>query len=169
MFAANVLFFFSRLSLNPLVILTFWRIELKWNDVILPEVFNLSSCNLLAALTNYPLIALLAVSFLTGKLDINARRMLHSLSQLTNVCNLSFFTPSFVHEFWSVFDVWRHSILYLSSNVTDAKGILLTLLAILIITELTFELLFLNDIIQFPPKFTLFYYLHSSNVVHQLL
>jgi hypothetical protein len=73
-FAVNVFFFFSGISLNSLVILSFCRSVQLRKKLCYFMIMVLSCCDLLAVLTNNPLMALItAMSWLTEKLDVNAR------------------------------------------------------------------------------------------------
>ena len=71
-FALNVLFFFSGICLNYLVILSFWRSVQLRKKLCYFMIMVLSCCDLLAVLTNHPLVAVTAMLWLTGKLDRNA-------------------------------------------------------------------------------------------------
>ena len=72
-FAVNVFFFFSGICLNSLVILSFWRSVQLRKKLCYFMIMVLSCCDLLSVLTNNPLMTLITMSWLTGKLDGNAR------------------------------------------------------------------------------------------------
>jgi hypothetical protein len=72
-FAVNVFFFFSGICLNSLVIVSFWRSVQLRKKLCYFMIMILSCCDLLAVLTNSPLMALITMLWLTGKLDGNAR------------------------------------------------------------------------------------------------
>ena len=108
-FAVNVFFFFSGICLNSLVILSFWRSVQLRKKLCYFMIMVLSCCDLLTLLTNSPFMALLAMSWLTGKLDVNARWP-HISTSSTN----TFLGRSFGDEFRSIFgDI----LSYLSSNI----------------------------------------------------
>ena len=68
--AVNVFFFYSGICLNSLVILSFWRSVQLRKKLCYFMIMDLSCCDLLAVLTNNPLMAFIAMSWLTGKLDV---------------------------------------------------------------------------------------------------
>ena len=72
-FAVNVFFFFSGICLNSLVILSFWRSVQLRKKLCYFTIMILSCCDLLAVLTNNPLMAFISMSWFTRKLDVNAR------------------------------------------------------------------------------------------------
>ena len=68
-FALNVLFSFSGICLNSLVIITFWRSVQLRKKLCHFTVMVLSCCDLLTVLTNHPSVAFTAMQWSTGKLD----------------------------------------------------------------------------------------------------
>ena len=72
-FAVNVFFFFSGICLNSLVILSFWRSVQLRKKLCYFMIMVLSCCDLLAVLTNSPLVALIVMSWSEGKLDVNSK------------------------------------------------------------------------------------------------
>ena len=66
-FAVNVFFFFPGVCLNSLVILSFWRSVLLRKKLCYFMIMVLSCCDLLAVLTNNPLMAL--ISMAVGKVE----------------------------------------------------------------------------------------------------
>jgi hypothetical protein len=71
-FAVNVFFFFSGIWLNSLVILSFWRYIQLRKKLCYFMIMVLSCFDFLAVLTNNPLMAFITMSWLTGKLYVNA-------------------------------------------------------------------------------------------------
>ena len=67
--ALNVLFFFSGICLNSLVIITFWRTAPLRKKLCHFMIIVLSCCDLLVALTIHPLSALDTMFWLTGKMN----------------------------------------------------------------------------------------------------
>ena len=84
-FALNVLFFFSGVCLNSLVILSFWRSVQLRKKLCYFMIMVLSCCDFLAVLVNHPLSALTAMLWLTGKLGIYENWM-NICGFLANVC-----------------------------------------------------------------------------------
>ena len=83
-FASNILFFFSGICLNSLVILTFWRSVQLRKKLCYFMIMILSCCDLLVVLTNHPLTALTAMLWLTGRLN----KRIEALYTSINVANI---------------------------------------------------------------------------------
>ena len=119
-FAVNVFFFFSGICLNSFVILSFWRsIQLR-KKLCYFIIMVLSCCDLLAVLTNSLLLILFSMSWLTGKLDVNAKwpHISHMSSRSTTIFLGFFIIRSFGDEFRSIFgDI----LSYLSSNIGNSS------------------------------------------------
>ena len=141
-FAVNVLFFFSGICLNSLVILSFWRSVQLRKKLCHFMIMVLSCCDLLSVLTNNPLIAFISMSWLTGKLDVNAR---------WPHISLSWTSISFVFSYFAllVMNFDRHLAtsypIFHQTSVTKRR--LLTLLAILIIVEITLVVMYVNEFV----------------------
>ena len=102
----------------------------------------LSFCDLLAVLTNSPLMALIAMLSLTGKVDGNARWAYISLTSTNIFLGFSLFAllvMSFDRYLATSYPI------FLRTSVT--KGRLLTLLATLIIVEITLNVIAVNDFV----------------------
>ena len=97
-FAVNVFFFFSGICLNSLVLLSFWRSVQLRKKLCYFMIMVLSCCDLLTVLTNNPLMAFITMSWLTVKLDGNARWPHISLSS-TSIFFVFFIFRSFGDEF----------------------------------------------------------------------
>ena len=67
-FVTNILYFFSGICLNSLVIVSFWRSVQLRKKLCYFAIMVLSCCDLLVVLTNHPLAALVAMLWLTGKI-----------------------------------------------------------------------------------------------------
>lgn len=80
----NVLFFFSGICLNSLVILTFWRSSQLRKKLCYFMIMVLSCFDLLAALVNIPLSVLTAMLWLTGKLGVYAK-WVHTYGLVANI------------------------------------------------------------------------------------
>ena len=72
----NVLFFFSGICLNSLVIVSFWRSVQLRKKLCYFTIMILSCCDLLAVLTSHPVTALRAVLWLNEKSGVYPRRQL---------------------------------------------------------------------------------------------
>ena len=69
-FVSNVLFFFSGICLNSLVIISFWRSVQVRKRLCYFTIMVLSCCDLLVVLSNSPLTALMTVLLLTESFDV---------------------------------------------------------------------------------------------------
>ena len=141
-FAVNVFFFFSGICLNSLVILSFGRSAQLRKKLCYFMIMVLSCCDLLAVLTNNPLLALLTMSWLTGKLDGNARWPHTSLRSTTVFLVFSLFAFLVMN-----FDRYLATSYPIFHRTSVTKGRLLTLLAILIIVEITLAVMSVNEFV----------------------
>ena len=142
-FAVNVFFFFSGICLNTLVILSFWRsIQLR-KKLCYFMIMLLSCCDLLAVLTNNPLMALISMSLLTGKLDGNARWRHISLRSTSVFLVFSLFAILVMN-----FDRYLAISYPIFHQTSVTKGRLLTLLATLIIVDVILKVMSVNDFIS---------------------
>ena len=146
-FAANVFFFFSGICLNSLVILSFWRSVQLGKKLCYFMIMVLSCCDLLTLLTNSPFMALLAMSWLTGKVhDVNARWPHISL------CSTRIFLVFSLFALWVMsFDRYLATSYAIFHRTSVTKRRLLTLLAILIIVEIALTVMCVhNFVISYP-------------------
>ncbi len=139
-FFLNVLFFFSGICLNSLVILSFWRSVQLRKKLCYFMIMVLSCCDLLAVLTNHPLTALSALLLLTGKLDVYP-----SWVRISNI----FLGFSLVALLVMNFDRYLATYYPIFHRTSVTKRKLLTLLAVLIVVELILYLMSVNDFV-FP-------------------
>jgi hypothetical protein len=102
----------------------------------------LSCCDLLAVLTNSPLIALIAILWLTRKLDVNARWVYISLRSASIFLVFSLFALLVMS-----FDRYLATSYPIFHRTSVTKGRLVTLLAILIIVEVTSGVISVNDFV----------------------
>ena len=142
LFAVNVVFFFSGICLNCLVILSFWRSVHLRKKLCYFMIMVLSCFDLLAVLTNNPLMALISMSWLTGKVDGNARWPYISLSSTKMFLGFSLFALLVMN-----FDRYLATSYAIFHRTSITKGRLLTLLAILIIFEITLKVMTVNDFV----------------------
>jgi hypothetical protein len=141
-FVVNVFFFFSGICLNSLVILSFWRSVQIRKKLCYFLIMVLSCCDLLAVLTNNPLMALITMSWLTGKLDVNARWAHISMSSTSIFLDFSSFALLVMN-----FDRYLATSYPIFHRTSVTKGRLLTLLAILIIVEVILRVISVNDFV----------------------
>ena len=139
-FTLNVLFFVSGICLNSLVILTFWRSGQLRKKLCYFMIMVLSCFDLLACLTNNPLVALTAMLALTGKLDVYSSWLDISL----NLSSLFFGFSLFALLVMSI-DRYLATYYPIFHRTSVTKGKLLTLLAISSTLQLLLELLSVNN------------------------
>jgi hypothetical protein len=101
-----------------------------------------SCCDLLAVLTNNPLVALITMSWLTGKLDVNARWPLISLKSTSIFLEFSLFALLVMN-----FDRYLATSYPIFHRTSVTKGRLLTLLATLIIVDVILKVMTVNDFV----------------------
>jgi hypothetical protein len=141
-FAVNVFFFFSGICLNSLVILSFWRYIQLRKKLCYFMIMVLSCFDLLAVLTNNPLMAFITMSWLTGKLDVNARWSHISLSWTSISFVFSYFVLLVMN-----FDRYLATSYPIFHRTSVTKRRLLTLLAILIIVEIALTVMSVDNIV----------------------
>ena len=141
-FAVNVFFFFSGICLNSLVILSFWRSVQLRKKLCYFTIMILSCCDLLAVLTNNPLMAFISMSWLTRKLDVNARWAHISLRSTSAFLAFSLFALLVMN-----FDRYLATSYPIFHRTSVTKGRLLTLLATLIIVEITLNAMSVNNFV----------------------
>ena len=141
-FAVNVLFFFSGICLNSLVILSFRRSVQLRKKLCYFMIMLLSCCDLLAVLTSHPLTALIAMLFLTEEWDAyNGWAVI--FRRFTGV----FVGFSLLALLVMNFDRYLATYYPILHRTSVTKGRLLTLLAILITVETTLLLISFNDLV----------------------
>ncbi len=138
----NVLFFVSGTCLNSLVMLSFWRSSQLRKKLCYFMIMVLSCCDLLAVLSTNPLTALIAMLWLTGKLDVYPSWAVIPLKLGTfslAISLLALFVMNFDRYLATYYPIFHRT------SVT--KGKLLTLLAILSVLELLLKLLSVNNFV----------------------
>ena len=140
--AVNVFFFFSGICLNSLVILSFWRSVQLRKKLCYFMIMVLSCCDLLTVLTNNPLMTLISMLLLTGKLDGNARWAYIPLRSTGIFLEFSYFALLVMN-----FDRYLATSYPIFHRTSVTKGRLLTLLAILIIIQITLNVISVNDFV----------------------
>jgi hypothetical protein len=141
-FAVNVFFFFSGICLNSLVILSFWRSVQLRKKLCYFMIMVLSCCDLLAVITNTPLLAFITISWLRGKLDGNARWPYISLISADTFLCFSLFALLVMN-----FDRYLATSYPIFHRTSVTKRRLLTLLATLIIVEVILNVMCVNDFV----------------------
>jgi hypothetical protein len=165
-FALNVLFSFSGICLNSLVIFTFWRSAQLRKKLCYFMIMLLSCCDLLVVVTDHPMTALYVMLWLVGKHNLYASQMDISYS-LTG----GFLTFSLLALLVMNFDRYLATYYPIFHRTSVTKGRLLILLAILIIVELTLGVMSINNFvipIHASSYSNFVYSCHSSHGVHQL-
>ena len=140
--ALNVLFFFSGICLNSLVILSFRRSVQLQKKLCHFMIMVLSCCDLLAVLTSHPLTAFHGILFLTEKWDVYPGWVVIS-SRFPAV----FSSFSLLALLVMNFDRYLATSYPIFHRTSVTKGRLLILLAILITVEITLVVLSFNDFI----------------------
>jgi hypothetical protein len=134
-------------------------------EIMLFHDHGLSCCDLLAVITNSPLMALVSMSWLTGKLDVNARWPYISISSTSIFLRFSYFALLVMNFDWYL--ATSYPIFHWTS-VT--KGRRITLLALLIIVEITLNVMSVNDFVfryQVHSVSSLLFS-HTADVIYQL-
>ena len=141
-FAVNVFFFFSGICLNSLVILSFWRYVQLRKKLCYFMIMVLSCCDLLTVLTNSPLMALITMLWVTGKVDGNARWPHISLTSTATFPAFSLYALLVMN-----FDRYLATSYPILHRTSVTKRRLLTLLAILITVEIILKVMSVNDFV----------------------
>ena len=141
-FVVNVFFFFSGICLNTLVILSFRRSVQLRKKLCYFMIMVLSCCDLLVVLTNNPLLAFIAMLWMTEKLNAYTTWMDVS-SSFSNI----FVGFSFLALLVMNFDRYLATSYPIFHRTSVTKGRLLTLLAILIIVEVILRAMSVNDFV----------------------
>jgi hypothetical protein len=150
-FALNVLFFFSGICLNSVVILSFWRSVQLRKKLCYFMIMVLSCCDLLVVSIHNPLLAVCTMLWLNGKLDVYRSWVL--ISNRVTSLSVSFSLLALLVMNFDRYLATSYPIFHRTS-VTKRK--LLTLLAILIIVQLTLALMSVNFVISFQVHILIF-------------
>ena len=144
-FLLNVLFFFTGICLNSLAILTFWRSVQLRKKLCYFMIMVLSCCDLLVVLTSHPSAALVAMLWLTGKLDTHPKWAVIFLRFMPVLYGFSLLALLVMN-----FDRYLAISYPIFHRTSVTKGKLLTLLATLIVFGLTLYLMSVNNLISHP-------------------
>ena len=138
----NILFFFSGICLNSLVIINFWRSVQLRKKLCYFMIMVLSCCDLLVVLTIHPFTALRAMLWLSEKINLYPALVMISHEVLNVFIGFSLLALL-------VMNVDRylatHYPIFHRTSVT--KGKLLTLFTVLVIIELTSAAMSINDLV----------------------
>ena len=145
-FVLNIFFFFSGVCLNSVVIISFWRSVQLRKKLCYFMIMVLSCCDLVAVITNTPLTAVAAMSWLTEKFDVSSK-WFRTCQKFAS----SFFGFSLIALLVMNFDRYLATSYPLFHRTSVTKRRLLTLWAVLIIIEVTLKAMSTNDaIISYP-------------------
>ena len=136
----NILFFFSGICLNSLVIVSFWRSVQLRKRLCYFTIMVLSCCDLLVVLTTNPFTGLVAMLWLTEKSNVFSGWLM-----ILRVLSFMSIGSSLVALFVMNFDQYlaTHYPIFHRTSVT--KGNLLTLFTFLVIFEITVTAMSTND------------------------
>ena len=140
--AVNILFFFSGICLNSLVIVSFWRSVQLRKKLCYFMIMVLSCCDLLVALTSHPTTTLTAMLFLTEMSNVNPGWLV-ILLHLSSICIFSSLLALLVMSVDRY--LATHYPLFHRASVT--KGKLLTLFAFLFFIQITATIMSINDLV----------------------
>ena len=140
LFVVHVLFFFSGICLNSLVIISFWRSVQLRKKLCYFMIMVLSCFDLLAVLINNLWLAVLVMLSITGKLDVNAAWP-HTVSRVTAI----FQAFSLLALLIMNFDRYLAISYPLFHRTSITKKKYLTFFAILNIIEVCSALMSIND------------------------
>ena len=153
LFVLNVLFFFSGVFLNSLVIISFYRSAQLRKKLCFFTIMLLSCFDLVAVLANNPAMALLALLCLAGSTDVHLSR-LYICSGVSNMFQafsiLALLVMSFERYLAAYYPIFHRTSL--------SRKKLSAILAVLILCELIFGLLSLNDMIISKGRYVLAFF-----------
>ena len=141
-FVVNILFFFSGICLNSLVIVSFWRSVQLRKKLCYFTIMILSCCDLLVVLTSHPSTALTAMLWLTKMFNVYPGWLV-ILLDLSNICIFSSLLALLVMSVDRY--LATHYPLFHRTSVT--KGKLLTLFIFLFFITITVMAISKNDLV----------------------
>ena len=141
-FVVNILFFFSGICLNSLVIVCFWRSVQLRKKLYYFMIMILSCCDLLVALTSHLLTSLAAMLWLTEKINVYPRWLL-VLGRLTDTfvgfSRLALLVMSIDQYLGTHYPFFHRTFV--------TKGKLLTLSTFLFFIQITVMAMSINDLV----------------------
>ena len=141
-FVINILFFFSGICLNSLVIVSFWRSAQLRKKLCYFTIMVLSCCDLLVVLTNHPFLALVTMLWLTEKINVFPGR-LFILSRLLNI----FLGFSLLALLVMNIDRYLATHYPIFHRTTVTKGKLLAIFTLAVIIEIPLVAMSINDLV----------------------
>ena len=140
--AVNILFFFSGICLNSLVIVSFWRSVQLRKKLCYFMIMILSCCDLLVALTSHPTMTLIAILWLTEMFNVSPGwlEILLGLSNILIFSSLLALLVMSVDRYLAT-----HYPLFHRASVT--KGKLLTLFTFLFFIQSTVMTISINNLV----------------------
>ena len=141
-FVVNILFTFSGICINSLVIVSFWRSVQLRKKLCYFTIMVLSCCDLLVVLTNHPFTALVTMLWLTEKIHVYPGRLLIPYGLLLIFIGFSLLALL-------VMNVDRYLATHypIFHRTTVTKGKLLTLFAFLVTIQITVTAMSINDLV----------------------
>ena len=143
-FAFNVFFFFLGTCLNSLVVISFWRSPQLRKKLCYFTIMLLSSCDVITVLTNHPLLAFIAMSWLNETFEPLPIKWLDTFELWSN----TFLGFSLAALLVMNFDRYLATSYPLFHRASVTKRKLLILLGTLIVAEITLCLMAENDLIS---------------------
>ena len=141
-FVVNILFFFSGICLNSLVIVSFWRSVQLRKKLCYFTIMILSCCDLLVVLTSHPSTALTAMLWLTEMFSVYPGWLV-ILLDLSNICIFSSLLALLVMSVDRY--LATHYPLFHRTSVT--KGKLLNVFSFLFFITITVMAISKNDLV----------------------
>ena len=151
LFVVNVLFFLTGMCLNSLVLLSFWKYAQLRKKVCHFMILTLSCCDLLTVLTNHSLMAVITMLWLTGKLN--------SFPDWVDISvNRTNFVLGFSLDALVVMSIDRYLAAFypIFHRTSVTKGRLLTLLGMLILIEITLDVLCITHVLFYQKCLLIF-------------
>ena len=141
-FVVNILFFFSGICLNSLVIVSFWRSVQLRKKLCYFTIIILSCCDLLVVLTTQPVTALVTMFWLTENMNVHPGWLV-----VSHGFSLFFIALSVVALFVMSVDRYlaTHCPLFHRTSVTKRK--LLTLFTFLVIILIIVAAICINNLV----------------------
>ena len=138
----NILFFFSGICLNSLVIVSFWRSVQLRKKLCYFTIMILSCCDLLVVLTLHPVTALVTMLWLTEKITVYPGRLMicYQLSHTFFGFSLLALLVLSVDQYLAT-----HYPIFHRTSVT--KGKLLTLFTFLVIIVIALLVIYINNLV----------------------
>ena len=146
-FVLNVLFFFSGICLNSLVLISFWRSVQLRKKLCYFMIMVLSGCDLLAVLTNNPLQALITMLWLNNVFPNWTDMALNTSSSFLAFSLLNLLVMTFDRYLATSYPIFHRT------SVTKRK--LLTLFVILVTLQVTLHSMAVNFVISYQSALLL--------------